>query len=125
MPASPPDPSRVGARSRKPAKTQGRSLARARGRAFRACNNSFATCPTTSKKRALNPSKRPKPLFPAPYVPLEEAMDLHKKQEAICEELGNRDGLQASFGNQALILQAWGRLAGLRLHCPCPALEPL
>ena len=24
-------------------------------------------------------------------------------------ELGNKDGLQASYGNQALILKAWGR----------------
>jgi tetratricopeptide (TPR) repeat protein len=37
-------------------------------------------------------------------------MALHKKEEAICLELGDRAGLQASYGNQALILQAWGRL---------------
>ena len=37
-------------------------------------------------------------------------MALLKKQEAICLELGNKDGLQASYGNQALILKAWGRL---------------
>jgi tetratricopeptide (TPR) repeat protein len=48
---------------------------------------------------------------------LEDAMVLYKKQEAICEELGNRDGLQISYGNQALILQAWGRLEeALALH---------
>jgi tetratricopeptide (TPR) repeat protein len=37
-------------------------------------------------------------------------MALHKKQEAICLELGNQDSLQLSYGNQAIILQAWGRL---------------
>jgi hypothetical protein len=36
---------------------------------------------------------------------LEEALALHKKQEALCLELGNKDGLQASYGNQALNLQ--------------------
>ena len=41
---------------------------------------------------------------------LEEAMALHKKEEAICLELGDKDGLSASYGNQALILMAWGRL---------------
>ena len=44
-------------------------------------------------------------------------MALHKKEETICLELGNKDGLQASYGNQALILQAWGRLEeALALH---------
>jgi hypothetical protein len=37
-------------------------------------------------------------------------MALLKKQEALCLELGNKDGLQASYGNQAGILKAWGRL---------------
>ncbi|MBS1874207.1 MAG: tetratricopeptide repeat protein, partial [Acidobacteria bacterium] len=41
---------------------------------------------------------------------LDEAMALHKKEEAICDQLGDRAGLQASYGNQALILKAWGRL---------------
>jgi tetratricopeptide (TPR) repeat protein len=41
---------------------------------------------------------------------LEEAFELHKKQEALCLELGNKDGLQRSYGNQALILQDLGRL---------------
>jgi tetratricopeptide (TPR) repeat protein len=42
---------------------------------------------------------------------------LHKKQEALCLELGNKDGLQASYGNQGLILQDWGRLEeALTLH---------
>jgi tetratricopeptide (TPR) repeat protein len=40
---------------------------------------------------------------------LEEAMMLHKKKEALCLELGDKDGLQASYANQALILKAWGR----------------
>jgi tetratricopeptide (TPR) repeat protein len=40
---------------------------------------------------------------------LTEALALLKKQEATCLELGNKDGLQVSYGNQALILQAWGR----------------
>src|ERR1035438_8285711 len=40
----------------------------------------------------------------------EEALALHKKEEAICLELGNKDGLQASYGNQALILRRWGKL---------------
>jgi hypothetical protein len=30
---------------------------------------------------------------------LDEAMTLHKKQEAICLELGNQDGLGRSYGN--------------------------
>jgi tetratricopeptide (TPR) repeat protein len=41
---------------------------------------------------------------------LDEAMALHKKEEAIGEELGDKDGLQICYGNQALILQAWGKL---------------
>src|SRR5207302_177392 len=41
---------------------------------------------------------------------LEEALALHKKQEALCLELGNKASLQSCYGNQALILQAWGRL---------------
>jgi len=40
----------------------------------------------------------------------EEAFELHKKEEALCLELGNKDGLQRSYGNQAFILQDWGRL---------------
>ena len=44
-------------------------------------------------------------------------MVLLKKQEAICLELGDQDGLQASYGNQALILQDWGRLEeAMALH---------
>jgi len=30
--------------------------------------------------------------------------------EALCLELGNKGGLQANYGNQALILKAWGQL---------------
>ena len=36
--------------------------------------------------------------------------EILKWQEAICIELGNKDGLQACYGNQALILKAWGKL---------------
>ena len=31
-------------------------------------------------------------------------MALHKEEERICRQLGNLDGLQASLGNQAIIL---------------------
>jgi hypothetical protein len=41
---------------------------------------------------------------------LEEALALHKKEEALCLELGNKNSLQVSYGNQAGILQLWGRL---------------
>jgi tetratricopeptide (TPR) repeat protein len=34
----------------------------------------------------------------------------HKKQEALCLELGNKDGLLHTYGNQAVILKDWGRL---------------
>mgnify|MGYP000088302843 CR=1 FL=1 len=37
---------------------------------------------------------------------LEEAMALHKKQEAICGELGDRAGLARSYANQGLISAA-------------------
>ena len=40
---------------------------------------------------------------------LEEAFALHKKAEALCLELGNKDSLQRSYTNQALILKDWGR----------------
>jgi tetratricopeptide (TPR) repeat protein len=32
---------------------------------------------------------------------------LHKKVEALCLVLGDKNGFQASYGNQAVILQAW------------------
>jgi hypothetical protein len=48
---------------------------------------------------------------------LEIALRIVQQQEALCLELGNKDGLQASYGNQALILYAWGRLEeALALH---------
>ena len=48
---------------------------------------------------------------------LDEALALHKKEEALCLELGKKDSLQRAYGNQALILQAWGRLdEALALH---------
>jgi hypothetical protein len=37
-------------------------------------------------------------------------MALHEKAESICLELGAQADLQRSYGNQASILQAWGRL---------------
>ena len=37
-------------------------------------------------------------------------MALLEEQEALCLELGNKDSLQTTYGNQALILQDWGRL---------------
>ena len=48
---------------------------------------------------------------------LEEAMALHKREEAIGEELGDREGLGRSYGNQAVILKAWGKLEdAMALH---------
>jgi tetratricopeptide (TPR) repeat protein len=45
------------------------------------------------------------------------AMELLKKQEDLCLELGNKDGLSKTYGNQALILKAWGRLdEAMTLH---------
>ena len=41
---------------------------------------------------------------------LEITLRILQQKEAICLKLGNRDGLQASYGKQALILSAWGRL---------------
>jgi tetratricopeptide (TPR) repeat protein len=43
---------------------------------------------------------------------LDKAMSLLKEQERLCRELGYKQGLQASLGNQALILQARGNLNG-------------
>jgi tetratricopeptide (TPR) repeat protein len=41
---------------------------------------------------------------------LEIALRIVQHEEALCLELGNKQGLAWSYGNQALILQAWGRL---------------
>jgi tetratricopeptide (TPR) repeat protein len=41
---------------------------------------------------------------------LEITLRILQQKEALCLKLGNRDGLQASYGKQALILSAWGRL---------------
>jgi tetratricopeptide (TPR) repeat protein len=44
-------------------------------------------------------------------------MALLKRQEALCLDLGYDDGLQLSYGNQALILKDWGRLdEAMALH---------
>jgi hypothetical protein len=45
-------------------------------------------------------------ILPQTLTSPEEALGV----EALCLELGNKDGLQASYGNQAVILQASGRL---------------
>lgn len=37
---------------------------------------------------------------------LDEAMALHKREEAICEELGNRRGLAYCYWNWGLVAQA-------------------
>ena len=51
-------------------------------------------------------------------------MALHKKREALCLELGNKDGLSGSYGNQALILKDWGRLEeAMALHKKAEALS--
>ena len=48
---------------------------------------------------------------------LDEAMALHKKQEALCVELGNKHSLQVSYGNQAVIVGDWGQLdEAMALH---------
>jgi tetratricopeptide (TPR) repeat protein len=41
---------------------------------------------------------------------LGNSLRIVQQVEALCLELGNKDGLQVSYGNQALILKAWGRL---------------
>ena len=41
---------------------------------------------------------------------LEIALRILQQEEALCLELGNNDSLQICYGNQALILKAWGRL---------------
>jgi hypothetical protein len=37
------------------------------------------------------------------------ALRILQQQEALCRELGDNDGLQASYANQALVLRDWGR----------------
>jgi hypothetical protein len=41
---------------------------------------------------------------------LEIARRIVQQEEALCLELGNKDGLSISYGNQAVILHAWARL---------------
>jgi hypothetical protein len=48
---------------------------------------------------------------------LEIALRIVQQAETLCLELGNKDGLQRSYGNQAVILRAWGRLEeAMALH---------
>ena len=48
---------------------------------------------------------------------MDGAMTLHKQEEQICRDLGDKDGLSHSLGNQALILKARGDLDGaMQLH---------
>jgi hypothetical protein len=45
------------------------------------------------------------------------ALRISQQQEALCLEQGNKDGLQGNYGNQGVILQAWGRLEeAMALH---------
>jgi tetratricopeptide (TPR) repeat protein len=41
---------------------------------------------------------------------LEIALRILQQEEALYMEVGNKDGLEVIYGNQALILKAWGRL---------------
>ena len=41
---------------------------------------------------------------------LEVALRILQQEEGLCLEVGNKHGLQTNYGNQALILQAWGQL---------------
>jgi tetratricopeptide (TPR) repeat protein len=41
---------------------------------------------------------------------LEMALRIVQQEAALCLELDDKDGLQRSYGSQAVILQAWGRL---------------
>jgi len=48
---------------------------------------------------------------------LEIALRIVQQEEALCLDLGNKDGLRTSYGNQAVILEAWGRLKeAMELH---------
>ena len=44
-------------------------------------------------------------------------MELHKEEEEICRELGDKAGLSRSLGSQAVILKRWGQLKeAMELH---------
>lgn len=48
---------------------------------------------------------------------LPAALSILKHEEALYDKLGNKDGLQRSYGNQALILKSWGELdEAMALH---------
>ena len=66
--------------------------------------------PGNEGKNGLHRSYGNQALILKAWGRLEEALALHKKEEVICEELGNENSLQISYGNQAGILKAWGRL---------------
>jgi hypothetical protein len=54
---------------------------------------------------------------------LEIALRIVQQEESLCLELGNKDGLMRSYGNQALILRDWGRLEeAFALHKKAEAL---
>lgn len=44
-------------------------------------------------------------------------MELHREEERLCRELGNKAGLSASLGDQAIIHKDWGdRKRAMELH---------
>jgi len=98
----------------------GYSLARRIGRpteAFDFCERMRRVSEEQQDRRTLQAWLGKQALILQAWGRLEEALALHKKQEAICLELGNKDGLGMSYGNQALIVKAWGRLEdALALH---------
>jgi len=50
-------------------------------------------------------------------VDFESSGSRYKSDIKLCPYLGNKDGLQASYGNQAVVLQGWGRLEeAMTLH---------
>ncbi len=68
-------------------------------------------------KWALRTSYAHRALIFSNWGKLDEAMDFHKKEEEIEEELGDRAGLAGSYGNQAGILQGRGKLdEAMTLH---------
>jgi tetratricopeptide (TPR) repeat protein len=89
------------------------NLSRALGRLAEA-NEFYARAQDTGRRAAredwLSQGLAGQALILWAWGKLDEAMALHKREEAICLELGDRASLQVSYGNQALILTAWGKL---------------